>query len=75
MSCLPDDSWDAVYIWNAQKQEWKHYFNTTGSLPNYINDKKVGGIDEIPQLSGVVIIMKKSVSSALVPEAPGQGCS
>jgi hypothetical protein len=75
VSCLPSDSWEAVYIWNASKQEWKHYFNATGSVPKYINDTKVGGIDKIPQLSGVVIIMKKSVSSAVVPEGPGQGCS
>jgi hypothetical protein len=75
VSCLPADSWDAVYIWRAETQQWKHYFNTTGSLPNYINDLKVGGIDKMPALSGVVIIMKKSVNSAVVPEAPGQGCS
>lgn len=75
VSCLPADSWDAIYIWNAEKQQWKHYFNATGTVPKYVNDTKAGGIDKLPALSGVVIIMKKSVSGAVVPEAPGQGCS
>jgi hypothetical protein len=72
MSCLPDGSWQAIYIWNAQSQTWQHYFNSGGSLPSYVNHADAGGIEKIPQLAGVVIIMNTGVATPFVPDASSQ---
>ncbi len=71
-SCLPDGSWQAIYIWNAQTQTWQHYFSDSGSLPSYVNHVEAGGIDEIPQLSGVVIVMNTTVATPFMPDATSQ---
>lgn len=72
MGCFPDGSWEVIYIWNAQNQTWKHYFNDDGTLPDYINSEDGGGIDTIPQLSGVVVIMHTQVQSPFVPDNVSQ---
>ena len=72
MGCFPDGSWEAIYIWNAETQSWKHYFAETTSLPGYVNHADAGGIDKIPQLSGVVVIMKTQVSNPFVPDDTSQ---
>ena len=75
VSCLPSQSWDAVYIWQAETQEWKHYFNPgKNNTPNYVNSVNAGGIGSIPRGAGVVMIMSQTVSSAQVPDAPTQAC-
>lgn len=73
VACLPDTSWTAIYIWDAGAQSWEHYFNTEQpNIPDYINNLEAGGIDEIPRLAGVVIIMTQQVTNPFVPEAASQ---
>ncbi|MCA9824974.1 MAG: hypothetical protein KC482_11115 [Dehalococcoidia bacterium] len=72
MACAPDGSWEVIYIWNAENQTWRHYFNDSGSLPDYINDVEAGGIKKIPQLSGVVVIMKTQWTNPYVPDDASQ---
>lgn len=75
VSCLPSQSWDAVYIWQAETQEWKHYFNPAkNNTPGYVNNITAGGIGTIPRGSGVVMIMSQTVANATVPDGPGQAC-
>lgn len=75
VSCLPEQSWDAVYIWQAETQEWKHYFNPDkNNTPNYVNSTNAGGIGSIPRGTGVVMIMSQTVTDAQVADAPGQAC-
>lgn len=76
VSCLPAQSWDAVYIWQAETQEWKHYFNPAkNNTPNYVNNINAGGIGSIPQGSGVVMIMSQAVPNAQVLDRPGESCN
>jgi hypothetical protein len=71
--CLPDDSWSALYIWDPVAQSWEHYFNVEQpSIPDYINNENVGGIQQIPRLAGVVVIMTKQVTNPFVPESSSQ---
>lgn len=72
MGCFPEGSWEAIYIWNASNQTWRHYFSDSANVPDYLNDTRVGGIDEIPRLSGVVIVMNTSVSNPFVPDDSSQ---
>jgi hypothetical protein len=73
VGCLPDTSWTAIYIWDPVAQSWEHYFNTEqANIPDYINNAAVGGIQEIPRLAGVVIIMTQQVTNPFVPESSSQ---
>jgi hypothetical protein len=73
VGCLPDNSWNAVYIWDPVAQSWEHYFNVDQpNIPDYINNEAVGGIQEIPRLAGVVIIMQQQVQNPFVPESSSQ---
>ncbi|MDZ7728999.1 MAG: hypothetical protein U5Q44_12815 [Dehalococcoidia bacterium] len=74
MSCLDSGDWHAVYIWQASNQSWKHYFNPAGGSPDYVNDVAVGGIDEVPRGSGVVVIMENGVEAAYFPDSATQDC-
>jgi hypothetical protein len=76
VSCLPTNSWKAVYIWKADQQEWRHYFNTTGSsnVPAFVNNVAAGGIDDVPRGSGVVILTTQAVPNAFFPESQTQSC-
>jgi hypothetical protein len=75
VSCLPAQSWDAVYIWQAETQQWKHYFNPgKNNTPTYVNNVNAGGIGTIPRGTGVVMIMSQAVSNATVPDGPAQAC-
>src|SRR5690606_7279452 len=71
-SCLPDGSWSAIYIWNADNQTWRHYFSESANVPDYVNNPQVGGIDQIPRLAGVVIIMNHAVANVFVPDNAGE---
>jgi hypothetical protein len=72
MGCFPDGSWEAIYIWNAEEQSWSHFFAESANVPDYVNDEEVGGIQSIPQLSGVVVIMNTQVQSPFVPDDTSQ---
>lgn len=75
VGCLPAGSWTALYVWDAQNQQWKHFFNlTAGSLPAYINGSNVGGIGTIPRLSGVVLIMSQAVSNPRLRDTASEAC-
>lgn len=72
MECFPDGSWEAIYIWDAENQSWSHYFAEGQGLPGYINHEEVGGIDTIPRLSGLVVIMNTQVTNPFVPDDTSQ---
>lgn len=78
VSCLPPTSWASLYVWDSAEQEWSHYFNTStaDNIPGFVNDPTVGGIDELPRLSGVVIYISQAIPSedANFLEAPGSSC-
>ena len=74
ISCVPDGSWDAIYIWDAQNQKWEHYFNTSDA-PDYINDPAAGGIDLIPRLAGVVVLTSQAVPNAQFLDRPSDTCN
>jgi hypothetical protein len=73
VSCLPANSWAAIYIWDAQTQTWKHHFNLA-DVPAYVNDPQLGGISVIPRLAGVVLIMKQAVSNPRLKDSPAESC-
>ncbi len=75
VACLPASSWTAIYIWDAQRQTWKHHFNTGGGTPAYVNDTQLGGISVIPRLSGVVLMMAQAVSNPRLKDSPNEACS
>jgi hypothetical protein len=70
-SCL-GTSWNAVYIWDAANQQWHHHFRTA---PDYVNGANVGGIQTIPQLAGVALLMNTAVANAALPDAESDTCS
>ncbi|MFN0148524.1 MAG: hypothetical protein ACKVT1_18635 [Dehalococcoidia bacterium] len=75
IACLPSTSWSSVYIWDGAAQTWQHYFNTAvDSVPAYVNTSSAGGIVNIPQFSGVVIIMKTAVSSPRLKDSNNESC-
>lgn len=74
VSCLPSDSWRAVYIWETGSQSWRHYFNTEKGIPGYVNSTEVGGINQIPRLVGVAMIMDEQVDSPYMPDSETQEC-
>lgn len=75
VGCLPAGSWTALYIWDAENQTWKHYFNLNGgALPAYINGSNVGGIGTIPRLSGVVLIMAQAVPAPRLKDQASESC-
>jgi len=69
-SCL-GTAWNALYIWDADAQQWRHYFR---DVPEVLNGLKVGGIETIPRLSGVVLIMDTPVESPFLPSSAGESC-
>lgn len=75
VACLPAGSWNSIYIWDGQNQEWQHYFNTSTGVPSYVNALSVGGISTIRKFAGVVLLMNTSVSNAKLKDAPGDSCS
>jgi hypothetical protein len=74
VACLPQGSWVAIYIWDAQNQVWRHHFNTA-SVPAYVNETNLGGIAIIPRLSGVVLMMSQAVSNPRLKDSPAEACS
>ena len=74
VSCLPSQSWRAVYMWEPNSQTWRHYFNTEKNIPAYVNNAEVGGIVEIPRLRGLAMIMDQQVDSPFMPDAQTQQC-
>jgi hypothetical protein len=73
LACLPEDSWVALYIWDAQNQKWQHYFNPD-STPDYINSPQAGGIATIKRLAGVVILTSQAVPDARLKDRPQDTC-
>lgn len=69
-SCL-GTAWNAVYIWDADEQQWRHYFR---DVPEALNGLRVGGIDSIPRFAGVVLIMDTAVDSPFLPNAAAEEC-
>ena len=74
IACLPAGSWRAIYIWDAQTQTWKHFFNVS-NVPAYVNDPALGGIAQIPQLAGVVLMMNVAVQAPQLKDTPGEVCN
>ena len=75
VSCLPASSWGAIYIWDGATQTWQHFFNTSvDGVPAYVNTSSAGGIVNIPQFSGVVILMKSPVSSPRLKDTNNESC-
>jgi hypothetical protein len=73
VGCLPANSWQAIYIWDAQTQTWKHHFNTA-SIPAYVNETTLGGISTIPRLAGVVLMMAVAVPNPRLRDSPTEAC-
>lgn len=78
VSCLPTDSWKALYIWRSDEQEWRHFFNTALSdIPEFVNGAEVGGIVQVTRGSGVVIMMSQDIGSgftAVFPDRQTDDC-
>ena len=74
VSCLPGGSWQAIYTWDGAEQEWTHFFDTSGTLPDYLNDTDVGGMSSIGRLAGVVVIMNSAVANPFFPENSSDAC-
>ena len=74
VGCLPANSWDAVYLWDGAKQRWEHYFNKANGTPEYVNSTAAGGINQIPRLAGVVLIMRTAVSNPTIPDRSTDTC-
>jgi hypothetical protein len=58
VECLTPTHWKAIYIWEGDQQSWRHYFNTAGNgVPSFVNQPDVGGMEVVPQFSGLVLLM------------------
>jgi hypothetical protein len=73
LSCLPAGSWDALYIWDAPNQTWRHFFNPA-DVPGYVNDTQLGGITSIPGNAGVVLIMGQGVNDPFFKDTANENC-
>ena len=72
---MPTGSWIAVYVWDGATQTWQHYFNTgDGGVPAYVNTSAAGGIVNIPQFSGVAILMKTAVNTPRLKDSNNESC-
>jgi hypothetical protein len=74
VKCLPPSSWRAIYLWDGTHQRWGHHFNTAKGIPDYVNDSDVGGINQIPRLSGLAMQMDEAVPSPFLPDSAGESC-
>ncbi len=74
VSCLPAQSWNSIYVWDAAGQQWKHYINPAKGVPDYVNDPDVGGIDFIPKLSGLAILIDTPIPAPYFPDTNGSTC-
>jgi hypothetical protein len=72
-SCLPEDNWSSIYIWDAQEQQWQHWVNPA-KHEEYINDPSVGGIETIPRFAGVAILIDSTITNAFFPDTNAQNC-
>lgn len=75
IACLPSNSWRGVYIFDAQTQSWRHYFNTAKGIPAYVNRTDLGGISVVPRLAGVFILMDQQVDSPRLKDSPSESCN
>jgi glutamyl endopeptidase len=75
LSCLPSTSWVGMYLWDAQLQEWRHFSNVKKGIPGYVNTPDAGGVDVVPAMAAVVLMMDEPVASPRIVEKPGAGCS
>ncbi len=75
VACLPSTSWRGVYIFDAQTQSWRHYFNTAKGIPAYVNRTDLGGIAVVPRLAGVFILMDQQVNSPRLKDSPSESCN
>jgi hypothetical protein len=75
IACIPASSWSSMYIWDGATQTWQHYFNTADGVPAYVNSSSAGGIVNIPQLAGVVIMMKSQVANPRLKDSNNEACS
>jgi hypothetical protein len=75
IKCLPAGSWSSIYVWDGATQSWQHYFNTGDGVPAYVNTSSAGGIVNIPQFAGVVLMMKAAVSSPRLKDLNNENCS
>lgn len=74
LACLPATSWKAVYLYVAETQTWRHYFNPSLSMPSYVNKADFGGISVIPQAAGLWIIMQERVDNPFVKDRASATC-
>jgi len=71
VACLPASSWAALYVWDGERQEWRHFFP---GVPAYVNAGSNSGIDVIKRFSGVVIIMNQAVSTPRLKDNASESC-
>ncbi len=76
IECIPEDSWKAVYIWESDEQEWRHYFNTDfgDGVPGFVNSVNAGGIEVVPGGGGVILYMDREVADANFPRHASDTC-
>ncbi|MBI5948003.1 MAG: hypothetical protein HY875_07690 [Chloroflexi bacterium] len=74
LSCLPAQSWSALYSWDAANQQWKHYFNTARGIPAYVNKAEVGGILTLTPPAGVALIMEVKVDNPFFKDFSYESC-
>jgi hypothetical protein len=75
LSCLPEQSWTGLYIWDGANQKWLHFFNAAKGVPAYVNGANVGGITIVPRASGAALIMAQAVSNPQLVDSPNEACT
>lgn len=74
-SCLPTQSWNSIYVWDASTQQWKHWINPAKGVPEWVNAPDVGGIEMIPRFSGLAILVDTAIPNATFPQINAQACN
>lgn len=74
LSCLPQQDWSSLYIWDAPNQKWLHFFNEAKDVPAYVNGASVGGISTIPRAAGAYIFVSKDIVNPQLLDTPSENC-
>ena len=74
LSCLPQESWNSLYVWDSQTQTWMHFFNPR-IAPAFVNKPEVGGLTIVKRFTGVALIMDQPVQKPYFKDGPKDACS
>jgi len=63
-SCLPEDAWLALYVWDPGGQRWLHWFGPT--VPAYVNESGATVASSVPRGAGVAILAPPGLAALQV---------